>query len=120
MARGRGRSPGDGAQAVTAHRRGRRQCAGEDGARFSSSPLLFSSFPLLLPFFSLNRPPIVNFSVNRSLTVEIDRRGRFLAVPPDSERSAYRQPGGPVVQVEIANLVSGHVRFLDWSSSSSP
>ncbi|RWW31468.1 hypothetical protein GW17_00003906 [Ensete ventricosum] len=80
-ARGRRRSPGDGAWATC----GWRRCAGEDGARFYSSPFIFSSFPLLLlPFFSLNQS---NFS--RKSTVD----GRFLAIPPGSGQSAYRQPG---------------------------
>ncbi|RWW35789.1 hypothetical protein BHE74_00059238 [Ensete ventricosum] len=60
--------------------------AREDDARkggllLSSSPLLLlSSFSLLLPFFSLNRPP----------TVEINRRQSILVVSPSSERSTYR------------------------------
>ncbi|RRT84398.1 hypothetical protein B296_00004510 [Ensete ventricosum] len=57
--------------------RGQQRRAGEDGARYSSSSplLLLSSFPLLLlPFFSLNRPLTVDFSLNRSPTVEIDHQ----------------------------------------------
>ncbi|RRT64312.1 hypothetical protein B296_00036954, partial [Ensete ventricosum] len=43
-------------------------------ARGTSSSLLLSSFPfLLLPFFFFNRPPTVDFSLNRPLTAEIDR-----------------------------------------------
>ncbi|RRT56989.1 hypothetical protein B296_00045935 [Ensete ventricosum] len=48
---------------ATARGRGRRSII--------SSPLIFSSFPLLfLPFFFLNRPPMVDFSRNRPPTVD--------------------------------------------------
>ncbi|RZR74264.1 hypothetical protein BHM03_00034487 [Ensete ventricosum] len=61
---------GDGAWAT----RGQRWRTGEDNVwKVGSSPLLFSSFPLLLPFFSLNRPSTVDFSLNRPPTVDFLR-----------------------------------------------
>ncbi|RWW26187.1 hypothetical protein GW17_00009452 [Ensete ventricosum] len=59
--------------------RGPRRRAGKDGARYSSSPLISSFLLLLLPFFSLNRPPMG----------EIDCRQSILAVLPGSEWFAY-------------------------------
>ncbi|RRT51711.1 hypothetical protein B296_00034783 [Ensete ventricosum] len=58
--------------------RGRQQRVGEDRARYSSSLLLLSSFPflLLLPFFSLNRPPTIDFSFNRPPTVNFGDTAR--------------------------------------------
>ncbi|RRT34669.1 hypothetical protein B296_00055754 [Ensete ventricosum] len=50
--------------------RGQRWRAGEDSVRYSSSLLLSSFHLLLLPFFSLNRPPTVDFSLNRPPTVD--------------------------------------------------
>ncbi|RWW71448.1 hypothetical protein BHE74_00020810 [Ensete ventricosum] len=50
-----------------------------------------SSFPLLLlPYFFFNQSPMVDFSLNRSLTVEINSRRSILAVPSSSGRFAYR------------------------------
>ncbi|RZR84465.1 hypothetical protein BHM03_00011304 [Ensete ventricosum] len=52
--------------------RGQRRRAGEDDTRYFF--LLFLLFLLLLPFFSLNPPLTVDFSLNQLLTAEIDRR----------------------------------------------
>ncbi|RZR80121.1 hypothetical protein BHM03_00006048 [Ensete ventricosum] len=62
----------DGARAT----RGWRWRTGEDGAGkgLLSSPLLSSLPLLLLPFFSLNRPPTIDFSLNQQPTAKIDRR----------------------------------------------
>ncbi|RWW21815.1 hypothetical protein GW17_00014021, partial [Ensete ventricosum] len=88
--------------------RGRRQRVGEEDAGIGGMyALLFSSSPLLLllPFFSLNRPLTIDFSLNRMPTTEIDRRRSILVVPPGSERSAYRSAIGlQAVQSEMAIL----------------
>ncbi|RWV93439.1 hypothetical protein GW17_00044099 [Ensete ventricosum] len=50
-----------------------------------------TSFPLLLlPYFFFNQSPMVDFSLNRSLTAEINSRRSILAVPSGSGRFAYR------------------------------
>ncbi|RWW25118.1 hypothetical protein GW17_00010570 [Ensete ventricosum] len=95
---------------------------GEDGTRalgiISSSPFFFfSSFPLLslLPFFSLNRLPTVDFSLNRPLTAEIDlRRSIFggTACGPRSgnltDRYVLPVPGGiDELQILVATIAFG-------------
>ncbi|RZS14748.1 hypothetical protein BHM03_00046481 [Ensete ventricosum] len=61
----------------------------------SSSPLLllFLFFFLLFPQSTAdgqNRPPTIDFFLNRSPMAEIDRRQLILAVPPGSGPSTYR------------------------------
>ncbi|RRT77064.1 hypothetical protein B296_00023906 [Ensete ventricosum] len=99
----------------------RRRTAGEGdngvrartSARFSSSLFLFLFLFFFFPF-SLSID-LISPSIDRqwSISPSISRQrpksttdDRFLAVPPDSGLSAYRQPGRPVwaVNVKIANL----------------
>ncbi|RWV98360.1 hypothetical protein GW17_00038801 [Ensete ventricosum] len=76
---------------------------GEDGAwaaRTTRGKPLLSSFPLLLPFFSVNRSSTIDFSLNQPLTSEIDRQRSILAVPPGNRQSTYRLAVGPCVELD--------------------